>query len=155
MTWLVLVWLVGWYRRAPMLWTNNGYKSSVIFSLFAKSSALSKGILMEGLACTSANSKLGIYVGQTHQTPLRCIGPILTTCRIFSLLRIPSRRPRVMPATFKSFVPFIIWLSAFQGQQQDEAGATWQGHATYLLYEQHRFPLPRLESTRSLRPPIT
>ena len=47
----------------------------------------------------------------TYQTPLRCIGPILTTCRSFSLFRIPSRRPRVIPATFNSFVPLIMWLS--------------------------------------------
>lgn len=48
---------------------------------------------------------------RTHQTPFRCIGPIFTTCLVFSLLRIPSRRPRVIPATFSSFVPFIMWLS--------------------------------------------
>jgi hypothetical protein len=39
------------------------------------------------------------------------MGPILTTCRVFSLLRMPSRRPRVMPATLSSFVPLIMWLS--------------------------------------------
>lgn len=43
-----------------------------------------------------------------YQTPLRCIGPIFTTCRVFSLLRIPSLRPRVMPATLSSFVPLIM-----------------------------------------------
>jgi hypothetical protein len=48
---------------------------------------------------------------KTYHTPLRCIGPILTTCLIFSLLRIPSRRPRVMPATLSSLVPLIKWLS--------------------------------------------
>lgn len=47
----------------------------------------------------------------THHTPLRCIGPILTTCRVFSLFKIPSRRPRVIPATLRSFVPLIMWLS--------------------------------------------
>jgi hypothetical protein len=52
----------------------------------------------------------------TYQTPLRCIGPIFTTCLIFSLLRIPSLRPRVIPATFNSLVPFIIWLSAKMSQ---------------------------------------
>jgi hypothetical protein len=31
-----------------MLWTNKGYNNSVIFSLFAKSSARSKGILSKG-----------------------------------------------------------------------------------------------------------
>lgn len=35
----------------------------------------------------------------------------MTTWRSFSLLRIPSRRPRVIPATFSSFVPLIMWLS--------------------------------------------
>ena len=44
----------------------------------------------------------------TYQTPLRCMGPILTTWRTFSLLRMPSRRPRVMPATFSSLVPLIM-----------------------------------------------
>ena len=59
----------------------------------------------------------GVLVGAmrgmmwTYQTPFRCIGPILTTCFCFSLLRIPSRRPRVIPATFRSLVPLIIWLS--------------------------------------------
>lgn len=45
---------------------------------------------------------------------MRCIGPILTTCRTFSLFRIPSLLPRVIPATLRSFVPFIMWLSANQ-----------------------------------------
>lgn len=52
---------------------------------------------------------------ETYQTPLRCMGPIFTTCRTFSLLRMPSRRPRVMPATFNSLVPLIIWLSVGHG----------------------------------------
>ena len=50
----------------------------------------------------------------SYQTPLRCIGPILTTCRIFSLFKMPSRRPRVIPATLRSFVPLIMWLSVNQ-----------------------------------------
>jgi len=50
--------------------------------------------------CILSRSKL-------YQTPFKCIGPILTTCLVFSDLRIPSRRPRVMPATFRSFVPLI------------------------------------------------
>lgn len=52
-----------------------------------------------------SESKVG--TSHAYQTPLRCIGPILTTCRVFSLLRIPSRRPRVMPATLRSLVPLI------------------------------------------------
>ena len=40
------------------------------------------------------------------------MGPILTTWRTFSLFRMPSRRPRVIPATFNSLVPLIMWLSA-------------------------------------------
>ncbi len=63
---------------------------------------------------------------QPYQTPLRCIGPIFTTCRSFSLLRIPSLRPRVIPATLRSFVPLMKWLSVpcqspivpFVGQQR-------------------------------------
>lgn len=49
----------------------------------------------------------------TYHTPLRCIGPIFTTCRTFSLFKIPSRLPRVIPATFNSLVPLIIWLSNY------------------------------------------
>lgn len=86
-----------------MLWTNNGYNNSVIFSLLAKSKALSNGI----------------------QTPLRCIGPILTTCRTFSLFRIPSLLPRVIPATLRSFVPFIMWLSSRRATQIPLA-STWK-----------------------------
>lgn len=48
------------------------------------------------------------------------MGPILTTWRTFSLLRIPSRRPRVMPATFNSFVPLIMWLSAKGGRRVEK-----------------------------------
>lgn len=40
------------------------------------------------------------------------MGPILTTWRTFSLFKMPSRRPRVIPATFNSLVPLIMWLSA-------------------------------------------
>lgn len=36
----------------------------------------------------------------------------MTTCLIFSLFRMPSRRPLVIPATFNNFVPLIMWLSA-------------------------------------------
>lgn len=97
----------GLYNRPPMLCTNKGYRRSVIFSLFANSSARSKGILYRNQQCDlEAWSKLA-----TYQTPLRCIGPILTTCRVFSDFSMPSRRPRVMPATFRSFVPLMKWLS--------------------------------------------
>ncbi len=44
-----------------MLWTNNGYNNSVIFSLLAKSKALSNGILAMLMAIVSyygSNSKL-------------------------------------------------------------------------------------------------
>lgn len=58
------------------------------------------------------NSTTWQRVSRTYQTPFRCIGPIFTTWRVFSLLRIPSRRPLVMPATFNSLVPLIMWLSA-------------------------------------------
>ena len=47
----------------------------------------------------------------SYQTPLRCIGPIFTTCRVFSDFRMPSRRPRVIPATLSNLVPLIKWLS--------------------------------------------
>ena len=79
----------------------------MIRSLFANSSARSNGIL-----CSSRQSSGRVTrAPNTHQTPFRCIGPIFTTCLIFSLLRMPSLRPRVMPATFKSLVPLIMWLS--------------------------------------------
>lgn len=84
----------------------------MIFSLFAKSRARSNGILgrvSSWVGCDDLDSR-------THHTPLRCIGPIFTTWRTFSLLRMPSRRPRVIPATFNSFVPLIIWLSARSSQ---------------------------------------
>jgi hypothetical protein len=73
----------------------------VIFSLFAKSKALSKGILK------TISAMLHFRYSLAHQTPFRCIGPILTTCLVFSDLRIPSRRPRVMPATLSNLVPLM------------------------------------------------
>lgn len=48
---------------------------------------------------------------------MRCIGPILTTWRIFSLFKMPSRRPRVMPATFNNLVPLIMALSIGETSQ--------------------------------------
>ena len=93
-----------------MLWTKSGYSNSVIFSLFAKSRARSKGILQDEMS--NYKIKHQACTERTYQTPLRCMGPILTTCRTFSLFRIPSRRPRVIPATFSSFVPLIMWLSS-------------------------------------------
>jgi hypothetical protein len=35
-------------------------------------------------------------------------------------LRMPSRRPRVMPATFNSLVPLIMWLSREERQMEHE-----------------------------------
>lgn len=108
----VRVWLVGWYNRPPMLWTNRGYNKSVIFSLLANSSARSNGILhllVSSLFYKKKKKKTGRE--ETYQTPFKCMGPILTTWRIFSLFKIPSRRPRVIPATLSSLVPLIIWLS--------------------------------------------
>lgn len=46
-----------------------------------------------------------------YHTPFKCIGPILTTFFCFSLFKIPSLRPRVMPTTLSNLVPFIMWLS--------------------------------------------
>ena len=103
-----------------MLCTKRGYRSSVIFSLFAKSSARSKGILF----CVSP-SEMRMHTSNAYQTPLRCIGPILTTCRVFSLLRIPSRRPRVIPATLRSLVPLMKWLSSRLATQTPFA-STWK-----------------------------
>jgi hypothetical protein len=54
------------------------------------------------------NEGVHIWKFGTYQTPFRCIGPILTTWRTFSLFNIPSLRPLVMPATFSSFVPLIM-----------------------------------------------
>ncbi len=80
MTWFVRLWLVGWQSRAPMLWTNSGYRSSVIFSLLAKSRARSKGILQINEVSKAQQSlHARNRRAQTYQTPLRCIGPILTT----------------------------------------------------------------------------
>lgn len=53
----------------------------------------------------------------TYQTPFKCIGPILTTARFFSLFKIPSLRPRVIPATLSNLVPLIIWLSSLRATQ--------------------------------------
>lgn len=48
-----------------------------------------------------------------YQTPLRCLGPVFTICFVFSLVRISSHRPPVIPATFRSLVPLIMWSSRF------------------------------------------
>ena len=61
----------------------------------------------------------------TYQTPFRCIGPIFTTLRFFSLLRIPSRLPLVMPATLSSLVPLMVWLSSRRATQIPFA-STWK-----------------------------
>lgn len=42
-----------------------------------------------------------------YQTPLTCIGPILTTCRTFSFFKMASLRPLSIPATLNSLVPLI------------------------------------------------
>lgn len=69
-----------------------------------------------------------------YQTPLRCIGPIFTTCRVFSLFRIPSRRPRVMPATFRSLVPLIMWLSMVLSANHHQCASSWRWfRQTYRL----------------------
>lgn len=88
-----------------MFRTNKGYNRSVIFSLFANSNARSNGIL---------HSLAGLiqFDQETYHTPFKCMGPIFTTWRIFSLFRMPSRRPLVIPATLSSFVPLIMELSA-------------------------------------------
>jgi len=125
-------WFEGWYNSAPISWTNRGYNCSVIFSLLAKSRARSNGILG---SFSKTVYKFGYQF--TYQTPLRCIGPILTTCLVFSLLRMPSRRPRVIPATFRSFVPLIIWLSTWTFSMTKAIGKTGM---TYLLVELHRHP---------------
>ena len=52
--------------------------------------------------------KMPRSAARPYHTPLRCIGPIFTTCRNFSLFKIPSRRPLVIPATLRSLVPLII-----------------------------------------------
>lgn len=92
-----------------MSFTNKGYNDSVMPSLFAYSKARSKGILQSERWQRPRD-------GETYHTPLRCIGPIFTTCRFFSLLRMPSRRPRVIPATLRSFVPLMKWLSKHVSQ---------------------------------------
>lgn len=83
--------------------TNSGYSKSTMRSRAENSNARSYGI----------------------QTPLRYIVPIFTTCRTFSLFRIPSRRPRVMPATFRSLVPLIMLLSSLRATQIPRA-STWK-----------------------------
>jgi hypothetical protein len=71
-------------------------------------------LLVGEIQCSIERDPCGLLVDvhqkqeSTYQTPLRCIGPILTTWRTFSLFRIPSLRPRVMPATLSNFVPLII-----------------------------------------------
>lgn len=67
---------------------------------------------------------------QSYQTPFKCIGPILTTCRVFSLFKMPSRRPRVMPATLSSLVPLIMWLSAEQLEHGHTSEQTVRTFAT-------------------------
>jgi hypothetical protein len=74
------------------------------------------------ISTLSKSSQIGDF---SYQTPLRCIGPILTTWRTFSLLRIPSRRPRVIPATLRSLVPLIMWLSSRRATQTPLA-STWK-----------------------------
>ena len=91
-------------------------------------------------------------VVETYQTPFRCMGPILTTCRTFSLFRIPSRRPLVMPATFSNLVPLIMWLSAHRLCQFHLADICWDKRAN-LLVERHRCREPRPGSISYLRPP--
>lgn len=48
---LVLFAFSGLYNMPPILWTNNGYKISVIFSLLANSRARSNGILFHVRGC--------------------------------------------------------------------------------------------------------
>jgi hypothetical protein len=90
----------------------------------------------------------------TYQTPLRCMGPILTTCRIFSLFKIPSLRPLVMPATLSNLVPLIIWLSiTLVCQHQTQTKQTPFRDRTYLHGVRRKYHEPRLESTGFLRLP--
>lgn len=84
----------------------------------------------------------------TYQTPFKCIGPIFTTWRSFSLLRIPSRRPRVMPATFSSFVPLIMWLSAKQQVSKKKKNL----FPIELLPTESTYPLDELHTLPSLPP---
>lgn len=115
------------------MWTNNGYSRSVIFSLLANSKARSYGILA---------SQRGTHKpGWSYQTPLRCIGPILTTFRSFSLLRIPSRRPLVIPTTFSNFVPLILWLSTMSAKIRKR-----HVNPAYPLCEQRIRRVPRFDS---------
>lgn len=61
---------------------------------------------MDSLRASSRARSKGIH------TPLRFIAPILTTYRTFSDLRMPSRRPLVIPATFSSLVPLMKLVSS-------------------------------------------
>lgn len=93
-------------------------------------------------------SKTEIF-SSSYQTPFKCIGPILTTWRIFSLFKIPSRRPRVIPATFNNFVPLIIWLSGIH-----KFKLQWSKFRDpYRHVERHKRPWLRLGSTYSLHLP--
>ena len=129
--------------------TKRGYSKSVIFSLFANSKARSYGILS-----MSVNGQWENHWEVTYQTPLRCMGPILMTWRSFSLFKIPSRRPLVMPATFKSLVPLTIWLSV------SVRFILTLGFFFFFFFffpyhvcEPHKHPLPRLDSIRYLHLP--
>lgn len=77
------------------------------------------------------------------------MGPIFTTCLVFSLFSIPSRRPLVMPATFRSLVPLIMWLSWLRVSC---IGSTTI-RRTYLLALQRKHLWPPPESISFLRPP--
>lgn len=66
---------------------------------------------MESYAECVSHRPFAYWSKDTYHTPFRCMGPIFTTWRTFSLLRIPSLLPRVMPATLRSLVPLIMWLS--------------------------------------------
>ncbi len=76
----------------------------------------------------------------TYQTPLRCIGPILTTCRIFSLFKMPSRRPRVIPATLRSLVPLIMWLSVIRSADVPISSVIGTSKALVAYAKERTFP---------------
>jgi hypothetical protein len=92
-----------------------------------------------------------LMMSKTYQTPFRCMGPILTTCLTFSLLRIPSRRPRVIPATLSNFVPLMKWLSGSPISQQPKR--VRREEFIYLHVGQRRHPWLRLGSKGFPRPP--